>query len=88
MRLAPSIEAEKLYIVGDGITWVPRRNRNYKTADGVFTWEGDLPKHTVSETGRVRALNQAIPGLSGTPPYRWCHDWRAGNHSNSFDQSG
>jgi hypothetical protein len=58
MRLAPSIEAEKLYIVGDGITWVPGGIEITKTADGVFTWEGDLPKHTVSETGRVRALNR------------------------------
>ena len=44
MRLAPSIEAEKLYIVGDGITWVPGGIEITKTADGVFTWEGDLPK--------------------------------------------
>lgn len=51
-------EAEKLYIVGYGITWVPRGIEITKTAGGVFTWEGDLPKHTVSETGRVRALNR------------------------------
>lgn len=48
-------DGEKVYIVGDGISWVPGLKAMNSSEKGVYTWEGFIPKHTEGDTGRFRA---------------------------------
>ena len=48
-------DGENVYIVGDGISWVPGLKAMYSSEKGVYTWEGFIPKHTEGDTGRFRA---------------------------------
>lgn len=48
-------EGENVYIVGDGISWVPGSVQLNTSAKGIYTWEGFIPKHTEGDTGRFRA---------------------------------
>lgn len=48
-------DGENVYIVGDGISWVPGLKAMNSSEKGVYTWEGFIPKHTEGDTGRFRA---------------------------------
>lgn len=48
-------DGENVYIVGDGISWVPGLKAMNSSEKGVYTWEGFIPKHTEDDTGRFRA---------------------------------
>lgn len=48
-------DGENVYIVGDGISWVPGLKAMDSSEKGVYTWEGFIPKHTEGDTGRFRA---------------------------------
>lgn len=48
-------DGENVYVVGDGISWVPGLKAMNSSEKGVYTWEGFIPKHTEGDTGRFRA---------------------------------